>query len=628
MKSQPAFYAGLVSAMYRDIAQCYSVPQGQQKAELRKIEERSSAEGFSFYTKTLPAYGKAVDTALSTGRRFATKAFSKRLSNSEVPQFLGWLLNRVFTEKGRELETPDPLALKHFRQLVYLLYKLEIPYEKKTEETVISSFVYTDAELAQYDLREEAILRGDSYSVRHQRIGADEWLTGARAAIARVIAPLDPTGINPCHGPGAVATGEDILEKTFFKRIYSEVEKVYPFTEYMMFNLEHVAEAIKDGDLDVVCENIATAKVVLVPKDSRGPRLISCEPLEIQWLQQGLKRILVERIESFRDTSGFVNFTDQGVNRKLALQGSKDGRWVTLDMKDASDRVSLSLVKYLFQDNPKFLAALIATRSGQTRLPNGQIVTLNKFAPMGSALCFPVEALIFWALSVSAIRCTWPETARKRRLDQVYVYGDDIIVSDKVYTTLLQHLPLVGLKFNEGKCCTARFFRESCGCDAYDGVDVTPIKLKTVWSPRRSNTACLESYVALSNAMQGLGYTETAHYVATKVEEVWGRIPYTNNYSTSPNGAWVAKTAGVAWCIDQALASKCNRLLPFIPRRWNSALHREEVRTWSSVPLKRKTKADGYAEMLRRQSDGYGSHGGVYAITRRNRLNRVWMENL
>jgi hypothetical protein len=715
--SYSGFYLELVSELYRDIAERYSVTRRMQDTEIGVIQSRCSKEGISFLTKSLPRFGKAVDTALSSGTRLSVEGFTAP-NGSTIPKFLGWLLSRVFDAFGCELDQPDPVAFKHFRQLVYLVYKLEIPYDKETEQSVLDSFVVVDNALPEVDASPFLNREGDQYIPRAELVLSDEWLKQARSTIARAVSSFDPTGdlIVPRHGPGVVATGESVLEKSKLSRIYKHLEIVYPFTEWMMYSANHVVDSINDRGLRrVTLVDEATAKVVLVPKDSRGPRLISCEPLEVQWIQQGLGRALVRHIESSRLTRGHVNFIDQQVNRRLAMEGSRNGQWVTLDMKEASDRVSLALVKYLFQDHPRLLEALLATRSPLTRLPDGTVVRLKKYAPMGSALCFPVESLVFWALAVSAIRLTgrtWRESIRS-----VYVYGDDIIVRKEDYTILLRLFPLVGLKFNDQKCCVARSFRESCGCDAYNGIDVTPIKLKTTWSPRR-NPEVLASYVAFRNAMFHAKYFRTAELVKTQLNNRYGDIPYTNRITryedaiqenNPPNGnGKYASTIGSlvhlqrvdhefverrtslprsrhqsffevfeAWrrqlevgrkdprlsvsprgeqkvsAIRGDLLHECESLgvtpgIAFyctepcgpanaelrLRRRYNrrnpdgSSYNRWEIESWASVPTKVQSFYDGYAELLRRFSGGYGSHGGNYALVRRNRLKRTWQEEL
>jgi hypothetical protein len=90
------------------------------------------------------------------------------------------------------------------------------------------------------------------------------------------------------------------------------------------------------------------AKLTAVPKDSRGPRLICVHPKEAIWIQQGQRLKLEAAITSSNLTKGRINFTDQTVNGGLALESSKSGRLATLDLKEASDRISCnSCVTYL-----------------------------------------------------------------------------------------------------------------------------------------------------------------------------------------------------------------------------------------------------------------------------------------
>lgn len=623
--SVPVYYIGLVCELHNDIASRY-VDTETILIERQYIVNRAKTEGFDFLTKVLPSLGKAVDKALATNTRLAVAGFPSREICSVVPKFLGYLLDRVFDSEGWELCNSDPVALKHLRQLVYLLYKLEIPYDQETERSSLAAFVKTDQDLSSH---EEAF----DWNC--------DWIVHAREVVTRVVSGLDPYQIKPGHGPGAVATGESMIEKTKFSRIYRSLETCYPFTEWMMWNLNHVADSLPRSVANthwVVsdlrrCQYLdhldecdePSAKVVLVPKDSRGPRLISCEPLEIQWIQQGLKDILQKRIETSHWSKGQVNFTSQEVNRRLALLGSTGREWVTLDMKDASDRVSLRLVETLFAGHPELLKALKACRSPVTMLPDGTAVRLKKFAPMGSAVCFPVESLVFWALAVSAIhmnrRISWRQ-ARKA----VFVYGDDIICNTQDYECLLQQLPKVGLMFNQDKCCVGRFFRESCGCDAYKGIDITPVKLKTPWSHRLSADT-LVSYTALHNAMLGLGYEGTAEYTRYHLESVSGLLPGTWCYERASNGAFIAQSGGPALVCwerpyqyneDRGLKSRVNRKDYPEPVR--------EYLTWVVVPETERTKYDGYAEMLRRYSAGWRtSNRGTYTLARRSSLKRAWV---
>jgi hypothetical protein len=222
------------------------------------------------------------------------------------------------------------------------------------------------------------------------------------------------------------------------------------------------------------------------------------------------------------------------VNQRYALYGSLGARWVTLDMKDASDRVSSTLVERLFRKTC-LVKYLMASRSTSTRLPSGQVVPLVKFAPMGSALCFPVEALCFWALSVACITYadnsnTHDEHKLQRAIEGVRVYGDDLILRTEDYGAVMQMFPRVGLLFNEQKCCTSGSFRESCGVDAFKGVIVTPVRFRKVWDSRRKDTQQFLSYVEASNSLYDNGFWETAEYIREAVVRKYGELPVVDHH--------------------------------------------------------------------------------------------------
>jgi hypothetical protein len=499
------------SHLLRDVANlCHVVSIDR---DLDYVKARAAKEGASFFTKSLPLLGKSIDSSLGTNSTFLSPGLA-RAKGRTTPKFLGWLFEGVFDQEGRELLYARPDYVKHLRQLAYFFYKLELPYEDNETARTIATFVATEREIASSDLVSDLQL--------HRVIRT------ARNLVSRVCADVRVSEFIPKHGPGAVSCGTNQWEKMRFRRYYSQLEEVFPWENYFTSGAMDICDNYHRFHNRRVFET-GTAKVVLVPKDSRGPRLISCEPAEYQFIQQGIARELVRAIESHEYTRGRVNFSDQSVNQRYALYGSLGAPWVTLDMKDASDRVRLDLVETLFGGS-HILPYLLASRSTATKLPSGEIVPLKKFAPMGSALCFPVEALVFWALSVA---CSVHENADpvhfnqklKYAMEGIHVYGDDLILRKEDYLASMQFFPRVGLKFNPQKCCTGGSFRESCGVDAYKGVIVTPVRYRTVWVSRRKTTKQLLSSVELSNHLYSHNYWETADYFMALIEREFGQLP-------------------------------------------------------------------------------------------------------
>lgn len=588
-------YTGILTRIIRDAAFACNVRVSSVERDVSCVQRRVAVEGEAFLTKTLPKLGKCLDKALASDNAFSYDCAFKCSHGKRYPQFLEGFWSIIFDDHGNVVEhganplDPDEVAekLQHHqkiacavravRQICYLFYKLEGAHSAESEREVISTFVEVDACLPEE--REEIPL-----SLRAKQV-----LERARFLIFTVLKDFDPLEISPRHGPGAVATGEKPWNKMMFRRFYEKLDEVYSYPEYFFFNYTHLCDELEILESMETCSE-AIAKVVLVPKDSRGPRLISMEPLELQWIQQGLMAGLVREIEQRSPlTRGFVNFTDQSVNRNLALGSSFTREYETLDMKEASDRVSLWLVRELFPEH--VYKCLCACRSQKTCLPSGHRITLKKFAPMGSAVCFPVEALIFWALAVSVLdtRVRGWRWGFPQDLPRVYVYGDDIITPEGSYEILAPIFREFHLEFNADKCCTGKHFRESCGMDAFEIEDVTPFRIKARWAEIMSPTAAL-SYVSYINSLRERGYHQAGNYLHQMVSKKFGALPVTNNDDTLPYTIYRPSWSNSQVEVFNKAFFKC---------RYNRHLQRTEVKLLQPTPVHIRTGVPGWAEVLR-----------------------------
>ena len=568
-KPLTTFYVGIVNSILLEDPLSLSTPFDLQM-DMRLVKERTSAEGLSFLTKTLPKLGKAVLHKIEHGT-FPSDFREFRMLDG-MPLFLRGYLNAIFN--GEEASDCDPkdhilagLALKHVQQVTMCLYKLQLGFDEEAHRAVLEGFKSTEEEIASYSPDDSEILRI------------------AASLVSSIFWRFDPRNILPKHGPGAVATGERLWQKWDFSRLYNSIHQVYPYYDYFVANRHE--EILDRRNWYKSLERLETgvAKVILVPKDSRGPRIISEEPLEYQYIQQGLSREMVYRLEHSKLTAGHVNFTDQSINGDLALSSSRSREYCTMDMKDASDRVTLKLVQAMFRHSPELIAALEATRTSATLLPDGETVHLNKFAPMGSALCFPVEATIFFALCVAAISSKTrmpPEEAARL----VYVYGDDIIVPSVYMNECAEVLETAGLKVNRAKSFAKSFFRESCGTDAYYGIKTTPIRLKKPLEREQTGT-CYAAYVSAVNSFTTAGYRNVASYIHQHVEALFGRIPHGLPSSSFPC-IWEHSLAG---------AIAANRLIK-VPMRWNANLCHVEFKVKVLQSLGQESQHDGWTRVL------------------------------
>jgi IS1 family transposase len=415
----------LIAALLRDFHKSHGVVFNNRALKLttQVVFKRVRLEGLGFLTKTLPRLGKAFDQALSGGPSLNANALGfAAMRGSELPMFMGEFFKLVLHQDGTVLPCPCADSVRVLRQLLYLFYKYELPYSDKQERKVLDCF-----KKAEQDLHEHASIlsdlsdRTDAFLRTHSRCSSsDEMVNVVRRAkhlLWKAFERFDPSDIVPRHGPGAVATKQQLWGKYQWSNVTRRITDVYPLDEYFFVNLEHVCD--RQQELQALTDNENSARVILVPKDSRGPRLISCEPVDFQWVQQGLGEAIVRHIEGNKLTKFNVFFTDQGPNQRGALLGSSTGRYATLDLKEASDRVSLDLVRLLF---PKHVYTYLeACRSLSTRMPDGEVIQLAKFAPMGSALCFPILALTIWSILSAGTRNT--DTR-----ESILVYGDDVIV--------------------------------------------------------------------------------------------------------------------------------------------------------------------------------------------------------
>jgi len=146
---------------------------------------------------------------------------------------------------------------------------------------------------------------------------------------------------------------------------------------------------------------------------------------------------------------------------------------------------------------------------------------------MGSALCFPILALTVWAILSAA-----EDDADARK--SILVYGDDVIVETAKAVHAIKWLEAFGLLVNRDKSCTSGFFRESCGMDAYKGICVTPVRIRTTWAYRPSPNV-YTSYISYANSYYKQHFYKTYECIVELLLKVYGEIPEFDGYNTYPS---------------------------------------------------------------------------------------------
>ena len=501
-----------LTAFFEDAGNHFHLKTRSISKDKELISNRLQSEGIGFVTKTLPKFGKHFDNALKLGK-FTPTSFFRRMSKGTLPCFMHGLVQRVFGSDGYLLRKPDSSAIRYIRQVCFMFYKLEGVYGKDLEDACVSSFVDVDKNLHECD------------KITPETAACIDL---ASDFIANLFLGFDHGDILPRPGPGQTADKTSHWNRYEPHVKYENLHEKYPYYRYFYNSPKHLLDSVHTYK-SLPSQVSGTSRLALVPKDSRGPRIICMEPHEYMFLQQGLGRAMMKWIERHPLTRGHVNFTDQTINGKLALSASSSGRYATLDMKEASDRVSTSLVELLFDGVPELRDALFALSTQHIELPSGDLMEKRKFAPMGSALCFPVMSIVHYALGIAAMQLQYGGRLREYRRN-LWVYGDDIIIKSSYAQALLHHFPIYGLKFNVDKSFMEGKFRESCGIDAYDGTNVTPQRVKTC-TIQQGNPKSVTRVLAICNGLFKRGYYRTAMVWKNHIEAHMGSFPYVSEDS-------------------------------------------------------------------------------------------------
>lgn len=422
----------------------------------------------------------------------------------------------------------DPVLLRYARQLLLFSYKANVTHDITTTEEAFKTFSSVNASVSEFT---------SSLSTRSPKL-----LDKARRHCQSVLYALRERDFIPSHGPGASTTPKEI-----WKHAYDTIDSVFCANDMysLYFNKEH-NEELEDRQWQ---EHI-TAKLIAVPKDTRGPRLICVHPAEAIWAQQAVRRALEKSISRKRLSygpwpQGHIHFDNQDVNGTIALLSSRSRRYATLDMKEASDRISDSLVQILFGRKYKYFGCC---RAQKVLIPAigkdpERCEDIHSYAPMGNATTFPVQSLVFWAICVSSLQCQG-----FHQPGAVFVFGDDIIVPSECAEVVINDLESFGLLVNRTKSFWRGAFRESCGVDAFNGVDVTPIRWKTCIDAK--HITGLLSLSDLAMRLRLAGYEEAAVTIycgLRKRLQRYGRQLFTTNNPDHGGIAEYTRLESLVW---------------------------------------------------------------------------------
>lgn len=453
----------------------------------------------------------------------------------------------IFYEYHRLHQTGDLSLLRYIYTFLNFGKKLEF-VDDHLKEVAFRDWVKIEEELSNLTLQQNDV---DSL----------------RTILREVLTPLNDEEFWPRHGPGSVSERgvrdpifkhnlvafDRMLDRAFFSGVYGS----YGLRREHGY---HGSQVLPDPDLWKPERDTyprLPAYLMFVPKNLKTARSVCMEPANLMFFQQGVDRQMRSVIEK-SPFARFIKLRDQSRNQQLGLIGSYTGDIDTIDLSAASDRLSWKLVKAIFPAN--WLIAMLATRSRLVRTPDGRVRSLQKFAPMGSALCFPTQCIVFasivlyaahlWRIgaSVTETRIMFPQDVRdtlrlisdeyleydwgRRHLAPVAVYGDDICCDYRITPYVMAILGRLGFSVNMSKSFTnVQAFRETCGIYAVSGFDITPLYYRVKGRAEKLNPPFISSQVRLTNEAWRRGYRNLYRSCLRRLTERNLAIPFVRDTS-------------------------------------------------------------------------------------------------
>jgi hypothetical protein len=204
---------------------------------------------------------------------------------------------------------------------------------------------------------------------------------------------------------------------------------------------------------------------------------------------------------------------------------------------------------------------------------------------MGSALTFPIEAMVFATICFMGIA-----QAKARPLDegliqeyrhQVRVYGDDIIVPTDCAIWVKVMLEAFGFRVNTSKSFLEGNFKESCGKEYFRGDDVSVCRVRRVMPCGPEDVLEILSFASFRNQAYWLGLWQTAKYCDGILEKVLGKRNYPIVEATSP------------------LVGRESSFLPPTSVGIDEGTHQPVVKGWFPVIKLPERKLDGVGALMK-----------------------------
>jgi hypothetical protein len=591
--------------MFKDIAYAYSRPR-QMERDLQRLLHGVQHHGMELLAVMMPAICKHFDKCLSEGLyKPSGLAYSKQASRTiVVPAFMQDLYLQIFHKDGCLVDNPDCGVIMAIRQALKGLSKVKILCRKDRISDEVRNFYDIECSLpvpslnwqgtdlfgsSNYYCHLDNVDFGDSQQCdpgidsetgmycsgpdHVSRQGLEPSVAKSLQQVADYIAcslgdfyteRCEITGEQhlPKHGPGRVSNLKRGESKYTFAEWPDKLDFAFPYEHYAIHDSGLVDSNPRVARLPG--EYSSPSKLIAVPKTLKGPRLIASEPNSNQWIQQLMLKQVVSKVKVSKYLNKTINFESQAHNAWHALKASISGSDATIDLSSASDRFSLWTFERMFRRNRTLLERFHACRTQAIKNEIDSsfgVVTLKKAFSQGNALTFPIQSIGYAIICIAAVLIQRGQNVTTRNImragSEVSVYGDDMIVPIDAFEMTVYLLEALGLKVNSDKTFHNGRFRESCGTDAYAGVDVTPSYVK-VLHPSPDHEIAVSAIEASNNLLSN-GWWHLAQFQESLITRFRNKLP-------------------VIAISEQILGLKSfsGRNISHLRKRWSPDLHRTE----------------------------------------------------
>jgi hypothetical protein len=422
---------------------------GASAPSIAQLKAQIQYHGLNFLTQILPKEGKILYQALENGR---LETSLKKFSKTSLPKLYWEFYSTIFDNQGAILSNPDLRKLQILNQLLNY-------YSKLVWDSTISDDV-VDAEFNSFKEVDALCATVFPYNLK-ENISIRSYIRQCLPPVPEYVVPRFPTG--------AVFDHSDHQQRRENLFVTPNTLNL-PNWQFMYQNKQHLIDVngfivTPQGEVSVNLPiHNDEARYTCVPKTYDSVRGINILPCTVNRFALGYMDVIVKHVNSIPRLRNELGFLDQTVNRDLALAGSIDQSWSTIDLEKASDLVSVDFIKEFF---PKeWVEIFMNLRASEISNKEDSFI-MNKFSPMGNGVTFILLGIIVYSLIKTASQG-----------ERVRVFGDDGLVKHEYFYDSCSILERYGLRVNRGKSFHNGLFRESCGMDCYQGYPITPIRFR------------------------------------------------------------------------------------------------------------------------------------------------------